>query len=83
MYCKALWFLALNLFDIVVSIARRLQNPLMELVKIEPQHIGVGMYQHDIAEAKLSTRLDSVLSECVSFVGVEINSASEHILRWV
>ncbi|KAF6021113.1 SRBD1 [Bugula neritina] len=66
-----------------VSIARRLQNPLMELVKIEPQHIGVGMYQHDIAEAKLSTRLDSVLSECVSFVGVEINSASEHILSRV
>lgn len=66
-----------------VSIARRLQDPLVELVKIEPQHIGVGMYQHDIAEVKLKARLDSVLSECVSFVGVEINTASEHVLRFV
>ena len=67
----------------VVSIARRLQDPLVELVKIDPQHIGVGMYQHDISESKLKARLDSVLSECVSFVGVEINTATEHVLRYV
>ncbi|XP_046336973.2 S1 RNA-binding domain-containing protein 1-like isoform X2 [Haliotis rufescens] len=64
-----------------VSIARRLQDPLAELVKIEPKHIGVGMYQHDIAESKLKTALDSVVEECVSFVGVDINTGSECLLR--
>lgn len=66
----------------VVSIARRLQDPLSELVKIDPHHVGVGMYQHDIPEVKLKTRLDLILSECVSFVGVDINTASHHILRY-
>ncbi|XP_067943481.1 S1 RNA-binding domain-containing protein 1-like [Watersipora subatra] len=66
-----------------VSIARRLQDPLLELIKIDPQHIGVGMYQHDVSEAKLKTRLDSVLSECVSFVGIDINTATEHVLSHV
>lgn len=65
----------------LVSIARRLQDPLLELVKIDPQHIGVGMYQHDVSESKLKTRLGLVLSECVSFVGVDVNSASHHVLR--
>ena len=53
----------------------------MELVKIDPQNIGVGLYQHDIPETKLKARLNSILSECVSFVGVEINTATEHVLR--
>jgi len=66
-----------------VSIGRRLQDPLSELVKIEPQHLGVGMYQHDVAQAKLKTALDEVVSECVSFVGVDINSCSEYLLRRV
>ncbi|XP_067680479.1 S1 RNA-binding domain-containing protein 1-like isoform X2 [Haliotis asinina] len=64
-----------------VSIARRLQDPMAEFVKIEPKHIGVGMYQHDIAESKLKTALDSVVEECVSFVGVDINTGSECLLR--
>lgn len=71
------------LLSFLVSIARRLQDPLVELVKIEPQHIGVGMYQHDIAESKLKARLDSILTECVSFVGVEINHVNQHVLRCV
>jgi len=66
-----------------VSIGRRLQDPLSELVKIEPQHLGVGMYQHDVAQAKLKAALDEVVSECVSFVGVDINSCSEYLLRRV
>ena len=66
-----------------VSIGRRLQDPLSELVKIEPQHLGVGMYQHDLAQAKLNAALDEVVSECVSFVGVDINSCSEFLLRRV
>lgn len=52
-----------------VSIARRLQDPLSEFVKIGPKHIGVGMYQHDVAEAKLKKALNGVLVESVSFVG--------------
>ncbi|XP_050408059.1 S1 RNA-binding domain-containing protein 1 [Patella vulgata] len=64
-----------------VSISRRLQDPLAELVKIEPKHIGVGMYQHDIAEGKLKISLDSVIEECVSFVGVDLNTGSECLLR--
>ena len=66
-----------------VSIGRRLQDPLSELVKIEPQHLGVGMYQHDVAKAKLKTALDEVVSECVSFVGVDVNSCSEYLLKRV
>ena len=52
-----------------LSIARRLQDPLAEYVKIGPKHLGVGMYQHDITEAKLKKALNEVLIECVSFVG--------------
>ena len=67
-----------------VSIGRRLQDPLSELVKIEPQHLGVGMYQHDLSQARLTTALDEVVSECVSFVGVDVNSCSEYLLRnWI
>ncbi|ESP04111.1 hypothetical protein LOTGIDRAFT_136816 [Lottia gigantea] len=64
-----------------VSISRRLQDPLAELVKIEPKHIGVGMYQHDLSETKLKTSLDSVIEECVSFVGVDLNTGSECLLK--
>uniref|UniRef100_A0A8C3CR02 S1 RNA-binding domain-containing protein 1 n=1 Tax=Cairina moschata TaxID=8855 RepID=A0A8C3CR02_CAIMO len=63
-----------------VSIARRVQDPLAELVKIEPKHIGVGMYQHDVSQTLLKATLDSVVEECVSFVGVDINICSEILL---
>lgn len=64
-----------------VSIARRLNDPLSEYVKIEPKHIGVGMYQHDINEKQLTESLNEVISECVSFVGVDINTASLSVLK--
>lgn len=63
------------------SIARRLSDPLAELVKIEPKHLGVGMYQHDINEKNLMESLNEVVMECVSFVGVDINTASVVILK--
>uniref|UniRef100_H0WHU1 S1 RNA binding domain 1 n=1 Tax=Otolemur garnettii TaxID=30611 RepID=H0WHU1_OTOGA len=66
-----------------VSIARRVQDPLAELVKIEPKHIGVGMYQHDVSQTLLKATLDSVVEECVSFVGVDINICSEVLLRHI
>ncbi|XP_053696973.1 uncharacterized protein YdcI [Sabethes cyaneus] len=66
-----------------VSIARRLQDPLCEYVKIEPRHLGVGMYQHDLNEKSLSETLDEVVMECVSFVGVDINTASVSLLSHV
>lgn len=66
-----------------VSIARRLSDPLAELVKIEPKHMGVGMYQHDINEKYLLESLGEVVMECVSFVGVDINTASISILKYV
>ncbi|XP_038607720.1 S1 RNA-binding domain-containing protein 1 [Tachyglossus aculeatus] len=66
-----------------VSIARRVQDPLAELVKIEPKHIGVGMYQHDVSQTLLKATLDSVVEECVSFVGVDINICSETLLRHI
>uniref|UniRef100_F6S9A6 S1 RNA binding domain 1 n=1 Tax=Monodelphis domestica TaxID=13616 RepID=F6S9A6_MONDO len=66
-----------------VSIARRVQDPLAELVKIEPKHIGVGMYQHDVSQTLLKAVLDSVVEECVSFVGVDINICSEILLRHI
>ena len=59
-----------------VSIARRLQDPLAELVKIEPKAIGVGQYQHDVNQTKLSTKLDAVVEDCVNAVGVDLNTAS-------
>ena len=66
-----------------VSIARRLQDPLAELVKIDPKSIGVGQYQHDIAETKLSRALDGVVEDCVNAVGVEVNTASAPLLARV
>jgi uncharacterized protein len=66
-----------------VSIARRLQDPLAELVKIDPKSIGVGQYQHDLAEAKLSRSLDAVVEDCVNAVGVDVNTASAPLLSRV
>ncbi|NBE94397.1 RNA-binding transcriptional accessory protein [Nonomuraea sp. KC401] len=66
-----------------VSIARRLQDPLAELVKIDPKSIGVGQYQHDLAESKLSRSLDAVVEDCVNAVGVEVNTASAPLLTRV
>ncbi|XP_071580913.1 uncharacterized protein YdcI [Temnothorax nylanderi] len=66
-----------------ISIARRLQDPLAELVKIEPKHLGVGMYQHDLPETKLTKTLSEVVTEVVSFVGVDINTASHYLLQRV
>lgn len=56
-------------------------DPLSEYVKIEPKHIGVGMYQHDVNEKVLSETLNEVVSECVSFVGVDLNTASLSLLK--
>ncbi|WP_294532177.1 Tex family protein [uncultured Rhodoblastus sp.] len=66
-----------------VSIARRLQDPLAELVKIDPKSIGVGQYQHDLAEFKLSRSLDAVVEDCVNGVGVDLNTASAPLLARV
>ncbi len=66
-----------------ISIGRRLQDPLSELVKIEPANIGVGMYQHDVKAKHLQTSLDEVVESCVNFVGVDINNASYSLLRYV
>ncbi|KAG5325674.1 SRBD1 protein, partial [Pseudoatta argentina] len=66
-----------------ISIARRLQDPLAELVKIEPKHLGVGMYQHDLPQTKLTKSLSEVVTEVVSFVGVDINTASHYLLQQV
>ena len=63
-----------------VSIARRLQDPLAELVKIEPKAIGVGQYQHDVNQTQLSNGLDAVVEDCVNTVGVDLNTASEALL---
>jgi uncharacterized protein len=65
------------------SIARRLQDPLAELVKIEPKSIGVGQYQHDLSEHKLSRSLDAVVEDCVNAVGVDVNTASAPLLARV
>ena len=66
-----------------VSIARRLQDPLAELVKIEPKAIGVGQYQHDMPQKELETALDAVVEDCVNAVGVDLNTASPSLLRRV
>jgi protein Tex len=66
-----------------VSIARRLQDPLAELVKIEPKSIGVGQYQHDVAAARLARALDGVVEDCVNAVGVDLNTASVPLLTRV
>ena len=74
-------------FDVMqrsaVSIARRLQDPLAELVKIEPKAIGVGQYQHDMKEARLNEALGGVVEDCVNGVGVDINTASYSLLSYV
>ncbi|XP_068597742.1 S1 RNA-binding domain-containing protein 1 [Brachionichthys hirsutus] len=64
-----------------VSIGRRVQDPLAELVKIDPKHIGIGTYQHDVPAKALKAALDGVVQECVSFVGVDINICSETLMR--
>ncbi|MCC3291706.1 Tex family protein [Arthrobacter sp. zg-Y1110] len=66
-----------------VSIARRLQDPLAELVKIDPKSIGVGQYQHDVTPAKLERSLDAVIEDCVNAVGVDVNTASPSLLARV
>ncbi len=66
-----------------VSIARRLQDPLAELVKIDPKAIGVGQYQHDMPQARLSQALDGVVEDCVNGVGVDLNTASPSLLKRV
>jgi uncharacterized protein len=65
------------------SIARRLQDPLAELVKIDPKSIGVGQYQHDVNQSRLKKRLDDVVESCVNRVGVEVNTASASLLAYV
>ncbi len=66
-----------------VSIGRRLMDPLAELVKIDPKSIGVGQYQHDVNQTLLKERLDTVVESCVNNVGVNLNTASKHLLRYV
>ena len=66
-----------------VSIARRIQDPLAELVKIDPQHIGVGQYQHDVNQKELKNTLEHVVEDCVNTVGVNVNTASSALLRYV
>lgn len=66
-----------------VSIGRRLQDPLAELVKIDPKSIGVGQYQHDVDQTLLKNELDEVVSSCVNKVGVNLNTASKHLLNYV
>ena len=66
-----------------VSIGRRLMDPLAELVKIDPKSIGVGQYQHDVDQGKLKKSLDSTVESCVNLVGVDLNTASQHLLTYV
>lgn len=66
-----------------ISIARRLQDPLAELVKLEPKSIGVGQYQHDVSQPTLKKKLDEVVESCVNNVGVDVNTASEKLLQYV
>src|SRR5206468_3779673 len=66
-----------------ISIARRLQDPLAELVKIDPKSIGVGQYQHDVSPHALKKSLDGVVDSCVNQVGVNLNTASSHLLSHV
>ena len=66
-----------------ISIGRRLLDPLSELVKIDPKSIGVGQYQHDVNQTKLKQGLDRVVESAVNFVGVDVNTASKHLLKYV
>lgn len=66
-----------------ISIARRLQDPLSELVKIDPKAIGVGQYQHDVSQSKLKESLDEIVESCVNKIGVDVNLASEELLKHI
>jgi uncharacterized protein len=66
-----------------ISIARRLQDPLAELVKVDPKSIGVGQYQHDVSQSSLKNALERVVESCVNTVGVNVNTASKHLLAYV
>ena len=66
-----------------VTIGRRLMDPLAELVKIDPKSIGVGQYQHDVNQSRLKERLDQTVVSCVNAVGVNLNTASKHLLSYV
>ncbi|HEY9615860.1 MAG TPA: Tex family protein [Microcoleaceae cyanobacterium] len=66
-----------------ISIARRLQDPLAELVKIDPKSIGVGQYQHDVDQKRLKQKLDETVESCVNYVGVDLNTASKELLTFV
>ena len=66
-----------------ISIARRLMDPLAELVKIDPKNIGVGQYQHDVDQTKLKNALDRTVESCVNLVGVNVNTASQHLLTYI
>ncbi len=66
-----------------ISIARRLQDPLAELVKIDPKSIGVGQYQHDVDQKLLREKLDETVESCVNYVGVDLNLASKELLGFV
>jgi uncharacterized protein len=66
-----------------VSIARRLQDPLAELVKIDPKALGVGLYQHDVDQKRLGTQLEAVVESCVNYVGVDLNTASAALLGYI
>ncbi|MEG2515168.1 MAG: helix-hairpin-helix domain-containing protein, partial [Bacteroidaceae bacterium] len=66
-----------------ISIGRRLMDPLAELVKIDPKSIGVGQYQHDVDQNKLKTSLDRTVENCVNLVGVNLNTASQHLLTYI
>ena len=66
-----------------ISIARRLQDPLAELVKIDPKAIGVGLYQHDVDQKRLAQALDEVVESCVNYAGVDLNTASRSLLKYV
>ena len=66
-----------------ISIARRLQDPLAELVKIDPKSIGVGQYQHDVDQKRLKQKLDETIESCVNYVGVDLNTASRELLTYV
>jgi uncharacterized protein len=66
-----------------VSLARRLQDPLTEYVRVPPQHLGIGQYQHDAPLKKLEDASHEIVSECVSFVGVDLNTCPVHVLRYL
>ena len=69
--------------EVPASMARRLQDPLAELVKIDPKSIGVGQYQHDMNQKKLSEALGGVVEDCVNKVGVDLNTASASLLEYI